>query len=108
MNVIKMTMKEFLQKGTELFGEDKRYWKFVCPVCETVISCDDYIKNGANDGAIAYSCIGRYIDKKDSQKAFSGNVIKGKPCDYTTGGLFNLSPMEIDGERYFNFYEKEQ
>lgn len=106
MNVIKMTMKEFLEKGNELFGEDKRLWKFVCPACATVISCEDYITHGANDSAIAFNCIGRYMD--NCQRAFSEKkIIKGEPCDYTTGGLFNISPLEIDGQRYFKFYEKD-
>jgi hypothetical protein len=103
MNVIKMTVQEWAQKGTELFGEHKLQWKFCCPVCETVIKMDDYLKAKAPLGAIAYSCIGRYL--KGSQKAFSEKkIIKGKPCDYTSGGLFNISPIEIDGERYFDFY----
>lgn len=105
MNVIKMTKEEWEKKGKELFGEDQLNWKFVCPVCETVISIEDYKNNNARAGAIAYSCIGRYLKK--NQSAFGGKkLIKGQPCDYTTGGLFNISPLEIEGERYFNFYEE--
>lgn len=105
MNLIKMTKEEWEAKGIELFGEDKLKWKFVCPVCETGISIDDYLKSESPLREIAYSCIGRFLPK--SQKAFGNEkIIKGEPCDYTSGGLFNISPVEIDGERYFNFYEK--
>jgi hypothetical protein len=104
MNEKKMSMDDFLKKGFYLFGIDRNDWKFICPVCETIISVEDYKKEKAPEGAIAYSCIGRYI--KNSQKAFGDKkIIKGQPCDYTTGGLLNISPIEIDGQRYFDFYE---
>ena len=109
MNKIKMTIDEFLKKGFDLFGIDKNEWKFVCPVCETIISVNDYVSNGAHDSSIAFSCIGRFLPKSECQRAFGDEkIIKGKPCDYTSAGLINISPIDIEGFSYFNFYEKKE
>jgi len=96
-----MTLNEYLAEGLRLFGSDRLQWKFVCPVCHHVASADDYRKAGAPEGAVGYSCIGRYLSKDQTRSAFNG---KGAgPCDYTTGGLFNLSPVEITDHKAFFF-----
>ena len=107
MKIIHMTKDGWYEKGLMLFGKDQLSWKFICPACESIISIKDYQDLKAPDGAIAYACIGRFLPKSDSQKAFSKEKrIKGKPCDYTTGGVFNISPVEIEDQRYFNFYHE--
>ena len=101
-----MTHDEFVREGKRRFGEDMMKWKFVCPVCKTVASVEDYIKAGASSGAVGFSCIGRYLS--DSQEAFGRKPIeKGKPCNYSGGGLFGLNPLEVDGQHYFNFADAE-
>jgi hypothetical protein len=57
MTVIKMTLKQFEKKGISLFGENRMLWKFICPVCESIIETKDYQKAKAPGGAVAYSCI---------------------------------------------------
>ncbi len=111
-----MTHDEWLAKGKELFGEDTMNWKFICPACHTVQSAQDFKEAGVSSSItsrqIAYSCIGRRLPQK--QKAFSEKtVIKGQPCDYTSGGLFNINPVTVmypDGtiDHAFDFYESQK
>lgn len=92
------TVAEWQAEGERLFGEHGRDWKFVCPVCGTVQSGKDF-KQHTNLSIeeimtrIAFSCIGRVVD--------------GIGCDYTTGGLLNLSPVKIvdpeSGDEHYRF-----
>lgn len=102
-----MTRDEWLAEGEKRFGKEMLFWKFVCPICKTVIEVRDYQKASAPQSAIGFNCIGRYLESP--QKAFGDKkVIKGKPCDYASGGLFNCNPVEVncDGKiaRVFDFY----
>jgi len=102
--VRELTKEEWLAEGKELFGDDQSKWKFVCPACGHVASVKDWRDAGASDGEIAFSCIGRRLEKK--RGAFES---KGKgPCDYTQGGLFKLCKTIVDGEGYFDFYRGEK
>jgi hypothetical protein len=93
-----MTRDEWLAKASELFGNDMMKWSFVCPSCGHVASVQDYKNAGAPSSAIAFSCVGRWMDEK--HEAFQ----KGKgPCNYSGGGLFAINPVEVDGDRYFDF-----
>lgn len=94
-----MTKEEWIKQGTEIFGADQMTWKFVCPVCGYVQSVADYKEAGAPFSAVAFSCIGRYL--KTSRDAFSKEG--DGPCNYAGGGLLKLNPVEVDGERYFDF-----
>lgn len=79
--------------GVSLFGEDQLQWKFTCPACGHIASVQDYIQAGAPEGAVAFSCIGRWT--KAARDAFTG---KGPgPCNYAGGGLFSLNPISIKG-----------
>ena len=98
-----MTKKEWEAEGERRFGDNKLEWKFKCPACGHVISVLDYKKAGAPSGAIAFSCIGRYL-KGQPREAF-GEKEKG-PCNYAGGGLVGLNPVEVDGENYFEFADK--
>lgn len=101
-----MTKQEWLAEGTRRFGPDQRDWRFVCPVCGYVVSVRDYEKAGAPIGAVAFSCLGRWLPK--CAEAFSG---KPGPCSYAGGGLFRINPQEVeDGgttRKIFAFAEAE-
>jgi len=103
-----LTKEEWLAEAKERFGSNTLFWKFVCPICETVIEARDYKKAGALESAVGFNCIGRYL--KDTQKAFiNTKIIKGKPCNYTSGGLFNFNPVEVNCDgiivKVFDFYK---
>ena len=99
MERIKMTRKEWEAEGVRRFGENRKNWKFICPVCGHVASVQDYLDVKADDGDIGIACIGRY-SKERIFKAFGSNPknIKKSPCDYAGYGLFQLNPIEIVGE----------
>ena len=105
-----MTYKEWVEKGKALFGDNKKDWKFVCPVCGHVASAQDYLDKGAPEGAIGYSCIGRWTEKpKDMLEIKPGEE---GPCNYAGGGLFCFNPLTIitpDGTAHtaFCFYEED-
>lgn len=101
-----MTKKEWEAEGERRFGDNKLEWKFKCPACGHVISVKDYKDAGAPNGAIAFSCIGRYLDA-EPREAFVAKKDKGKsPCNYAGGGLVGLNSVEVDGENYFEFADK--
>lgn len=86
-----MTRDEYLAEGLRLFGEDMMTWKFVCPSCGCVASVADYKMAGAPEGAIGFSCIGRWMGD-GIQDAFA----KGPgPCNYAGGGLIRIAPIKI-------------
>ncbi len=101
-----MTKEEWYAKGEELFGSDKMQWRFICPACGHVASVQDYKNVGAPEGAVGFSCVGRW-SSAEARQAFE----KGKgPCNYAGHGLIRLNPVEItnaDGEklRVFAFAE---
>jgi len=98
----KITHKEWLKEAEELFGKDPFKWKFQCPVCKHVTSIQDWKDSGAPEGAVAFSCIGRWLDTGVSE-AFSNE--KG-PCNYAGGGLIGMNPVDIDGRKVFEFAPK--
>lgn len=90
-----MTQKEWLDKGLQLFGENKKEWKFKCPICGNIQTYMDFEKIGypEPENVVFYSCIGRWSKGKVGS-LFDGNDIK-KPCDYTNGGLFNMAKLTV-------------
>lgn len=111
MTEVATPVAEWRKKGTKLFGKDTKKWRFVCPICETVSSVQDFIDTGVTEDQ-AYSsaiqeCIGRHI--QGSQEAIGkSKVIKGNPRNYAAYGFFkiNLVPVEdVDGEviKIFDF-----
>ncbi|MDD2826965.1 MAG: hypothetical protein PHF52_08625 [Sulfurospirillaceae bacterium] len=81
--------EEWEKQGEQLFGEDKRNWKFVCPMCGTAQSFNDLLHAGVSEddaqGYIAFSCIGRFNNKE-------------KGCDWSLGGLLRIHKLEIKVE----------
>ncbi len=85
------THEEWLQRAEQLFGADAHAWRFVCPVCKHVAAAADWKAAGAPQGAVAFSCVGRWLPT--ARSAFDG---KGPgPCNYTGGGLFALNPVTV-------------
>lgn len=114
------SLDEFYKKGEELFGTDKTTWKFICPSCKKVTQVQewlDYAKSKEEAaGQIAFSCVGRLIvakqrstdDPNDPVHQLEiGQLGESKyACNYTTGGLFNLSPVKVtfpDSEGFYFF-----
>lgn len=93
----KMTHAEWKAEGQRRFGTDPLEWQFVCPSCGHVANVKDWKTAGAPEGAVAFSCVGRYTGdgKAAADKAFKH---AGGPCNYTGGGLFRLNPVEVDFE----------
>ncbi len=85
---------EYYAEAERRFGSDVMGWKFKCPVCGHVASVADYKNAGAPDGAVGFSCIGRYVGAK--REAFGGTG--PGPCNYAGGGLFKLNPVLLDGK----------
>ena len=84
----RMTHAEWLAEAERRFGKDSMKWKFVCPSCEHVASTQDYKDAGAKPENVGFSCVGRWLDKKDA--AFEK---KGGPCNYAGNGLIHLNPI---------------
>lgn len=87
----RMTHEEWKAKAVELFGADKMKWRFVCPSCGHVTSVQDWKDAGATEGAVAFSCVGRWTNASD-KSTFRG---EGGPCMYAGGGLFRLNPVTV-------------
>jgi hypothetical protein len=86
-----MTRDEWLAEAERRFGKDTLAWKFKCPVCKVVTSVKEWKDAGAPEGAVAFSCVGRFMP--DAKSGFDG---KAQPCDYAGGGLFRLNPVKVD------------
>jgi hypothetical protein len=70
---------DWVAKGIELFGDNRKEWRFKCPVCGNIQSANDFIHFGIEEpeSKIYFSCIGRWV--------------KGTGCDYTLGGLLKAN-----------------
>jgi hypothetical protein len=89
-----LSFLEFMRAGTARYGPDIAGWKFRCPVCGHVQSINDFRPfkdQGATADDVRFNCLGRFLPT--CRKAFGGNG--PGPCDYTTGGLFNVTPLTI-------------
>ncbi len=85
------THAEWLAEAERRFGADPMMWSFVCPVCKHVASVADYKAAGATEGAVAFSCVGRYLPNPRNGFGKTGTG----PCNYTGGGLFQLNPVDV-------------
>lgn len=94
----KLTIDQYIAEGEKLFGPNRLDWRFVCPCCGYIASAADYKDAGAPEGAVGFSCIGRWWDEaRDAFDAGPG------PCNYAGGGLIRVSPIEVEGNYYFDF-----
>ena len=102
-----LTRKEWEAEGERRFGHDPMNWKFQCPSCLIVTATHEWKEAGAPQGAVAFSCIGRYTGHMDRSMGS-----KPGPCNYTGGGLFGLNPLTVkfpNGEtgEFFEFAPEE-
>ena len=85
LNRITLTFKEWVEKGTKLYGKDRKKWKFKCVQCGEIQSMEDFekldIKEKEAETYIGFSCIGRFTEDKG--------------CNWTLGGLFQIHKLEI-------------
>lgn len=86
-----MTDDEWNAEAVRRFGRSVLDWRFVCPACGHVAAVRDWQAAGAPEGAIAYSCVGRYLPS--CREAFGGEG--PGPCNYAGGGLFGLNPITV-------------
>lgn len=96
--VRRLSLQAWQEQARQRFGDDPMKWRFICPSCGHVAAMEDWKNAGAPAGAVAFSCIGRYIgDQKAAADAAFRN--KGGPCNYTSGGLFCINKvfLDIDG-----------
>jgi hypothetical protein len=101
------TRDEWIAKAIALFGDDAKQWRFVCPVCETEQSINDFIEHTELpkekiEGVIAFSCIGRWARGGCEHPGLGPTATRGDAnepamgCDYAGGGLFRLNPVRIE------------
>ncbi len=86
------TREEWEAKGIALFGTDRRAWRFACPCCKHEATVADWMAAGAPEGAVAFSCVGRWAGSQ--REAFGSGP---GPCNYAGGGLFGLNPVRVCG-----------
>ena len=86
------THDEWLAEAKLRFGDNPMNWAFVCPSCGHVATIEDWKNTDAPDGAIAFSCVGRY-GRQPAGEAFVKST--GLPCNYAGGGLFGLNPIAV-------------
>lgn len=107
------TLAEWLAEGERRFGSSQLKWKFRCPACGHVQAVEDfrpYKEKGCTAETARFNCIGRYSGARPNA-GLNGNGKADGPCDYTSGGLFDLRPVVVitpDGERVrtFDFAEE--
>lgn len=106
--------EEWLEDGERLFGEDMRYWKFVCPNCKGIQTVNDFLelrdelKITIDTEKTYFSCIGRY-DPRIPEKDVGTIGDERSPCNYSNGGLLGLYKLVVvmDGKEIpcFEFAE---
>lgn len=83
-----MTLEQWKAKATELFGPDKKQWRFQCVRCKGTQTFQDFLDAGMEpdeaNKVVFYSCIGRWV--------------KGRGCDWTLGGLFQIHELEVTND----------
>lgn len=100
-----ITFDAWQEMAKKLFPEGSDTVAFVCPSCGHVATVREYREAKAPDGAIGFSCIGRWTDADDRQTFQK----QGGPCQYAGGGLIGLNPIRVtfpDGKviDYFDFF----
>ena len=86
-----LTHAEWKAEAISHYGQVPLDWAFRCPVCKHVATVREYKEAGAPQGAVAFSCIGRW--KGMLRDGFRGDG--PGPCNYTGGGLFRLNPVKV-------------
>lgn len=82
----KQSIGEFIKQAEELFGKDRKQWRFRCISCGGVQSYNDFKEAGVEedlDGLVHFSCIGRFVE--------------GRGCNWTLGGFLTIHEKEVTG-----------
>jgi hypothetical protein len=82
---------EWRAEGERRFGPDHMRWRFRCPSCKSVVTPADYKAAGVPDGAVAFSCVGRWMPETTATLGKTGQGF----CNYAGGGLFKLNPIKV-------------
>lgn len=100
-----MTKKEWEDKGAELFGPDKKKWKFKCPSCGRVQSYES-IKREMEEGAFNPRRMFPVKDGKQQPNVYS--ECTSPECNWVAYGLFS-GPVTVilDPEKDYNEAKKE-
>ena len=79
-------LKDWLDEGRALYGDDPLNLKFRCPMCGKVYSVREFIDAGGKDGPNgAYQeCIGRYTGAGSPKKGADNS----NGCNWAAYGLF--------------------
>ena len=89
-----MTLAEWTAEGERRFGSSQMKWRFECPGCGHEQAVEDfrpYKEQGATAESARFNCIGRY----SGAKRWAFGEPGGGPCDYTSGGLFDIRPWTV-------------
>lgn len=96
------TREAWRARGLALFGPDEMSWRFVCPACKHVATVRDWMDAGAPEGAVIFSCVGRWVSRP-VREAFGNGP---GPCNYAGGGLIGLNPVLVrDGVREYRVFQ---
>lgn len=85
MEKTKQSVAEWLEEAEQLFGKDKKQWKFECPACGHVASIGDFINEGADHNDAYQVCIGRVNGKGTKNQKDLGDG-----CNWAAYGLFGV------------------
>src|SRR5690606_42004973 len=103
------TLAQWLAEGERRFGPNQLKWRFVCPACGHVQAVEDFRpykdRGGVTAETVRFNCIGRYCGP-NPDAGLNGTGKEKGPCDYTSGGLFDLRPVTVvkpSGERIRSF-----
>ncbi len=105
MSASEITLAEWQAEGRRLFGESELKWRFECPACGHVQAVEDFRPfkdHGVTAETARFNCIGRYAGLR---RRWLGGKGEG-PCDYTSGGLFDIRPVTVllpSGEKIRTF-----
>lgn len=91
-----VTYADWVAEGERLFGPDRMEWKFICPCCKHVARVADWKDAGASEGAVAFSCVGRWLP--EAREAFVAGSPRQGPCNYAGGGLIGLNPVLVQDQ----------
>lgn len=90
-----VTHQQWLDEARERFGPEAMNWRFVCPSCGHVAAVKDWRAVGAPEGAIAFSCVGRWMEGPVMEIGPVAGGPKKGPCNYAGGGLFRMNPVHV-------------
>ena len=93
----KMTLIEWMQKGTRLFGQDRKKWKFTCPKCGRIQSTKEFLAHkgeGVKPDDTYLKCASRF-DAMDAR------------CIYATEEIGSISPVivKVNGSRRIRVFD---